>query len=198
MSYNDYIFQSLADSSQEALSLESIKNWLRLDSCDTSDDEILKMLRDSAVCMFETISRRTLMNSNFITYRDCWESCYELRRSKLVSITQVDYKDEDGNTVIVNSSIYYNDAKEDYSKLIFTEDFIAETLYGRANDITITFVAGLAANTSDVPSDIRIALLNHILFMYENRGDCDCNSVYSIPMGAMTIYNKYKIIEIGC
>lgn len=197
MFYNDYIFQSKVAPTQEALDLSLVKSWLRLDPSDSSEDVILDLLVAQAVEMFEAISRRTLMNSTFITYRDCWESFYELRKSKMVSITELSYVDEDGNTVIVDNSLYYNDISEDYSHLIFTDDFEETVLFGQLDDIKITFIAGLSDTTVKVPKDIQMALLNHILYLYENRGDCDCGGMSAIPTVSLSVYRKYQIIEIG-
>ncbi len=44
----------------------------------------------------------------------------------------------------------------------------------------------------NIPSDLRIAMLDHIAFMYENRGNLEA----SIPMRIIYIYKKYKNIRL--
>jgi hypothetical protein len=92
MSYQDYIYGedyhernspyitvSLVDSGQVPLDLTKLKQWLRMDVTDTSEDAILQLLVDQAVSCFETVSKKTLMYTNFQTFRDCWKCHYELR-----------------------------------------------------------------------------------------------------------------------
>lgn len=182
---------------ESPLNLDLLKNWLRLDPSDISEDAILNLLIDQAVSCFENISRRTLMNTGFQTFRTCWYQFFELRKSKFVSTEDVTYNDEDEVNQIVDPSNYYNDLENAYSKLIFTKTFDFPEISNRKDSIQIKFTAGLAATTEDVPADIQMALMEHVTFLYENRGDCACDDMASIPAAAMKTYLGYKIEEIG-
>lgn len=58
---------------------------------------------------------------------------------------------------------------------------------------------------SFIPSDLKLALFNHINRVFMNRGDCeagnksacDCASQMNLPAETVQIYNMYKIIEVG-
>lgn len=192
---NNYII--ITPSTEDALVLANVKAWLRLDVNSTSEDSILKLLVAQAVAAFESISRRTLMNTGFQTFRTFWLCFYELRKSKLVSIESLSYEDEDEITVVVDPSNYYTNSEDAYSSLIFNENFDFPSKSNNVDSIQISFTAGLAATTALVPTDIQIALMQYIMFLYENRGDCACDDVSSIPASAKRVFKSYQIIEIG-
>jgi uncharacterized phiE125 gp8 family phage protein len=193
----NYELVSLVTPAEIPLSLTTLKQWLRLDVSDTSEDTILQLLVDQAVSCFEAVSRTILMNTNFKTFRDVFSQWYELRKSKLVSITSVKYNDEDENQQTISSSDYYFNADPFYSSLVFDKDYSFPTISSRPSSIEIAFVAGLSATTALVPADIQVALLNHVAFLYENRGDCACDDFSSVPAVSMNTYRKYQIVEIG-
>lgn len=192
---NEYII--VTPPAEPALNLDTLKSWLRIPTSDTSEDVILNLLIGQAVGCFESISRRTLMNTGFETFRSCWFQFYELRRSKLVSIDEVTYNDADEVNIIVDPSLYYNDKQDAYSRLIFTSDFTFPEKSDLCDSIQIKFTAGLSATTEGVPADIQMALMAHIAFLYENRGDCACDDEKSAPATSLKVYKSYQIIEIG-
>jgi len=135
MSYQDYRYEdynernspyktvSLVDSAEIPLDLTKLKQWLRMDVIDTSDDSILQLLVDQAVSCFETVSKKTLMYTNFQTFRDCWNCHYELRKSPLVSITSVKYNDENEIEQTVTSTDYFDVYSDEYSSIQFIDSF---------------------------------------------------------------------------
>lgn len=193
---NNYIV--ITAPTEKAILLATLKSWLRIPVADVSEDTILDLLVLQAVGCFEAISRRTLMNTEFKTFRTCWFQFYELRKSILVSIEEVSYNDEDESPVIVDSTNYYSNLEDAYSNIIFTDLFTFPAKSDRADSIQISFTAGLAALTENVPADIQMALMEHVAFLYENRGDCACDDITSVPASAMKIYRSYKIEELGC
>jgi len=58
---------------------------------------------------------------------------------------------------------------------------------------------------SFIPSDLKLAMFNHISRVFSNRGDCengnsaacDCMSKLNLPAETLMTYNMYKIIEVG-
>lgn len=192
---NEYII--ITPPTEPALVLATLKSWLRMDPNDTTEDSILNLLISQAVGAFEAISHRTLMNTGFETFRSCWLQCYELRRSKLVSIDEVSYNDAEELPVIVDPSNYSICKDPAYSKLLFTSLFTFPEKSDLCDSIQIKFTAGLAATTGDVPADIQMALMQYIMFLYENRGDCACSDFTAIPTSSKRVFKYYQIVEIG-
>jgi hypothetical protein len=58
--------------------------------------------------------------------------------------------------------------------------------------VKITFKTGFGDDDTDIPSDIRTAILGHATAMHVNRGDCDgCGT--AIPALSKSIYMKNRI-----
>ena len=53
-----------------------------------------------------------------------------------------------------------------------------------AHTMLIEYEAGLVEQPAQIPTDIKLALLSHIAFLYENRGG---NERFD-----MSVYNEYK------
>lgn len=178
------------------IELPFLKEWLKIDVSDASQDVLLTLLIESARNCFESFTNRTLINTTFRTLRNFFVPAIELRRSPFSSLVSFKYTVNDA-LVDVDSSLFYIMQAKDYSKIIQQED---QDYPANGDDILqgieIQFVAGYGITEADIPSDIKLALLNHITALYENRGDCDCASVSkSIPNATMTVYRKYKILE---
>jgi uncharacterized phiE125 gp8 family phage protein len=175
------------------VSLAEARRFMRIDEGQTITDEDLARLILTATECFESASRRTVLLTKFRTFRDCWQRCYELRRSPFVSTESVKYFDEDGDEQTVSTDDYYNTTDPFYSKLVFLDTFTYPSLRGQLQDIAIEFTAGY----SEIPWDIQDAILQHVNTMNENRGDCpNANAMQCTPCQTRTIYNKYKIVEI--
>jgi len=191
------LYNIITPPTEPALVLATLKSWLRLDPNDTTEDIILNLLIGQAVGCFENISRRTLMYTGFETFRQCWLQCYELRKSKLITINEVSYNDPDEVAIVVDPSNYSICFDPAYSKLLFTSLFTFPEKSDLCDSVQIKFTAGLAATTATVPADIQIALMAQIAFLYENRGDCSCDDSSSIPAASLKVYRSYQIAEIG-
>ena len=153
----------------------------------------------TAMKAFENISRRTLMKTVFRTYRDCWQNCFELRRSPLVSIGSVKYFDTDAVEQTVATADYYIEKDPAYSLIRFDEDFDYPGLKAnRPQQIIIDFTAGYADDETEVPADIQQGILMMICFMDANRGDCGCMSEVNIAKasGAYNAFVSYRIEEM--
>ena len=183
----------------DVISLASIKEYLKIDSSEASENDILTLLIGSVVDFFEKYTKRELLTKQFITYRDCWSYREELRRSKFVSLDSVKYYIDDVLTVYATSNFYTTD-ESDFSMIVLKDDQSFPNIDDRLQAIQITFKAGYGDDYSDIPSDILLALRAHIAYMYVNRGDCSSfsqeNVMAFIPNTAFLIYEKYRIIDI--
>lgn len=196
--YKPYSYKEIARDSSEAIPLSLVKEHIRLSHDNTCEDELIRTYIATARLCFEAFTRRTLITTTYRTYRDIWENGYELRRSPLQSVESVKYYDTDNVLQTLDSSNYYVTDEADYSRLIFNDDAVFPTLKNREQAIQIEFKAGYGDTMADIPADIRVALLQHIANMYENRGDCEgdfCENL--LPSTARLIYSKYKIMEIA-
>ena len=181
------------------LSLTLVKQHLKIDELDVSEDDYLTLLIKSSTDFFQKYTNRILINTGFQTYFDCFRQSFELVRSRLQTLDGFNYL-VNGAPVIVDPSLYYVTNENNYSRIIFP-------LYqnmpidkdDRFQSVIVAFTAGYGASDSDIPSDIKLALLNQIAAMYENRGDCsncDCADISNLPTATQNTYRQYRIMSV--
>lgn len=177
--------------------LVEVKSWLKLDPLDTSQDTIITLLIESVTNCCELITRRTLITTTFKTLRDSFRPTIQLLRSPFQSLVSFKYK-VNSSPVDVDSTLFYTTLEKDYSRIILRVD----KSYPTDEDdilqvIEIIFKAGFGDASTDIPPDLRVAMLNHIAALFENRGDCDLSSVdKSLPNASRMIYNKHRILKM--
>jgi len=212
----NYTYKVTIPPSNTVLTLEEIKEYLRLDTDDTSEDALLLRLEATAVSFVEKYTSRTLLTTQFITYRDNFfgfgyayagyyygsnNYCYDywlLRKSPLQQVDLVQYYNTDNVLTTVDSDIYYNTFENDYSKILLNNGYQFPTdIIMKLQAIQILFTAGYGDTGEDVPQELKEAILMLIAGMYENRGDCNqstCSSVANCSI--MSLLDQYRIINI--
>lgn len=202
--YKSYIYKVTVAPVNLPISLALLKEHLKLDSSDTSQDDYLTIIIKAVAGYCEDYTRRTLINTTYETYRDDFSSeCMQLRRSPLSSLTKIEYLVSDVLTT-VSSATYYITDSQSYPVIYIKENEVFPTdIDDRKQSVVITFVAGYGADDTSIPDDLKIALLNHAAKMYENRGDCSEDVVSGngfvksyIPGETKIIYDMYKIRSI--
>ena len=179
------------------VTLDEVKEHLKLDPTDASQDAYLTLLISAATEFCEEYTRRTLIYTEFKTYRNFFAARIELRRSIYQSLTSFKYT-VSGSLITVDPTLYYTTKDKDYSSIVLNENQCYpsdgdDSLQG----IEIIFVAGLGATSTDIPPKLKLGLLNHIASLYENRGDCDKASIIkTLPNASKEFYNGWQIKEL--
>jgi uncharacterized phiE125 gp8 family phage protein len=172
-------------------------------------DALLTLYLQAAINYGEGITRRDFVNRTYKTFRDAfpgthgYDSSYpyntgnvgfELRRSRLQSVTSVKYL-VDAVLATVDSSVYYNTSENDYSKVLTLDGQSWPTGADvRLQAIEIEFVAGYGADDTSVSDDIQDAIMQHATALLENKGDCDDAAVAaSVPAASKCIYLQNRI-----
>lgn len=181
-----------------AVTLEQVKFHLRLDPTDTSQDDYLTtLLIPAAMQCFEAYTRRILITTTFRTVQNYLYTSLELFRSPFQSLTSYKYT-VNGSLVDIDASLYYVYLKPEYARILLKD---GEQYPTNGDDILqgieAIFKAGFGDTNADIPTDIKLGLLNHIAALYENRGDCDQASIMkSLPNASRFIYDKHRIIGL--
>lgn len=180
------------------VSLVEVKSWLKLNASNTFSDAELTILINSAVDTAEALSKRLLVKRAVTTKRVFWgefrngllNSFFTLRRCPIETSSVVIKYDTD-NTL--DTSLYkVQDNPNDYACVKLDIENLPE-LEEDWFPIEITFNAGYTT----LPSDLKIAILQHVASMWLNRGDCDDDKYTKIPTSSMDTYRRYRIKEIG-
>lgn len=182
----------------QPLQLDTVKTYLKISLTDKTQDDLLNIYIDAATDFAEKYMNRDLINKTYTTFRDDFNDCFELRRSRVSSIASIKYLISDVLTTVATTVYGFTDVT-DYSDIFLEEDQEWPTdVDDVLQAVEIIFIAGYGATDSSIPADIKIALLSHIAFMYENRGDCDLSGMKgNLPVTARNIYNSNRLINIG-
>jgi len=191
-----YEIVSVSGSNDDLLSLTEIKEWLRIDPSDNSEDNILLMLRDGVITFAEEYTSKTFLTTTFRTTRDQFSNqrWIELRKCPYDSLTSFQYF-VNGVLTAVPANLFYVEKTIDYPNIRLNEGQTwPQNQDGRLAAIEIEFVAGSGA----ISSGIKVALLNHIASWYEKRGDCDdCSCESALPSASKQVYGQEKIMKFG-
>lgn len=176
------------------VTLVEAKVHLKIDAADATQDDYLNLLLDMATAFGEKYTKRTFINTGFTTFRDDFNDSFLLRRSKVSAIASIKYLVSDTLTTLATSVYDFTDVTG-FSEIFLKVDQVFPTNVDQVPQaVEIIFTAGYGADATDVPADVKFAMLNHIADLYSNRGDCAGSGV----SGAVkSLYDKIKIIDIG-
>jgi uncharacterized phiE125 gp8 family phage protein len=188
--------------------------WLKLDpslSGDPTFEAEMDALILSAIHTAEDMTGRTLQESNFKGYLDCFitgRTAYELRKSQLQSVTSITYLSSGVETTI-DSADYLLAINNDYSRVqpVIGKDW-PSSIDNVLHSSVWTFVAGY--KDGEIPADMITAIKMHVAAMWSHRGDCDQGlggavvsrsqgaSVggYGVPLSSATVYRMHKILDM--
>ncbi len=179
------------------VSVELVQEHLRLEG-DEATVLYLTLLIEAAASFFEKYTKRTLINTSYETLRSSFfQNFFVLRKSLFQSLVSFTYL-VDATHTPVDPAVFYIDKKSDFSdiKVLCNKSF-PNTNFTQDSSIRIEFVAGYGPDDTFIPNDIKIALLNLIAELFENRGDCsDCSCEELLPANARLVFDTYRIIDL--
>lgn len=177
------------------VSLVEIKQQLRLDAADTSQDTFLTQLINVATQAAEFYTRRDFLTKTYTVYRNQFDELMEIRRSPLLAITSIYYDDISNVNTLLSSAIYTTSFESEFSNVIIKPGQSLPTVYYKPQAVRITFTAGYGV-AADVPISIRQAITAIVAGLYENRGDCGPEASTILSPLAMSLLNPYKIMDL--
>lgn len=194
----EYILQTPAAAAVATTVLA--KQQARVDSTMVIDDTYFDLLIADATQFCENYTKRDLINKTYIAYLDFFpyysDEGIEIARSKLQSITSIQYYNTDGVLTTLDAGEYSFTKSNDFSSIYLTPTSSGwpDLQQGRRQAIQITFVAGYGAFSSSVPSNLIMGVLQHVTAMYQARGDAgDGGYDECLPKTSEKIYNQYRI-----
>lgn len=201
------------DASDEPLSLQETKDYLRLDS--QTDDTIVRSFLINARQFVEEYLGRSLITKTYKYSMDyveeldipLWEGTkvgpdmtirrryVTLPRPPLIAVTSITAFDDSDTGTVFSTDKYYVDNQREQGRVILRNGETWPTALRVANAIEIVYTAGYGADPTDVPEPIRLAMLQYITYMYENRGDT--NDMPKMPASIVTLLQPYRVLGLG-
>lgn len=204
-----YSYDLITGAAVPVLSLAEIKEHLKIDPLDVSQDAYLISLEQAVVLFAEKYTKRDFINKTYRTFRDSflYNSNYftdinavEIRRSRLQSVVFIQAYTA-GVLTVISPLVYQVVMESDFGFITPFDGKRWPETDRRYNGIEIQFVAGYGATAASVPADLKNGLLQHIARIYENRGDCDegsCGCAANFPtQQSKAVYDLYRIMDIS-
>lgn len=182
----------------EPITKTEIKNALRIDN--NVDDNFIDALITAARISAESYTGRAFNTQTWNMYFDTFPydtTTIEIPKPMLQSVTSIKtYDDSDNATVFASSNYYTATYQGDFARcgtVTLRSDSVFPIVYRVKDGVEIQYVAGYGDDACDVPQPIRMALLEEVLFLYENRGCCDGGFNSGI---AKALLNPFRILKI--
>ena len=197
----------------ETLTESEIRNYLRVD--DSAELATLQMLRKAARRFFENYTGRSVLTQvltlsidgtnsvNDPVYEgiynrpdiDFYKNYIVLPSPPVQSVAHIKTYDDDDTATTFASSKYYLDSIRNPARVILRTGETWPTALRVANSIEIKYTAGYGA-ASAVPEDIKVGMLMHIAYMYDQRGDMkNYQETLSLPPMIDQLYQPFKIMD---
>lgn len=180
--------------SDTPISLSEVKGHCRVDHND--DDTVLTSLLNAAVAYLDGWSGvlgRCLVTQ---TWRQDFDAFGILRLplGPVASISSVTYYDADNEQQTLSADAYALLADELGAYVGLKPDQSWPSTYGRADAVSVTFVAGTAA--ADVPWPIKAAILLLVAHWYENREAAAAGAMSELPMAVSALISPHRRIGL--
>lgn len=152
-----YSYRLLNAPSTLPVSLDQVKEHLKLDTTDISDDAYLTSLVKSVVYFAEKYTGRDILTKQYLTYRDTFYSPISLKKVIVQSVDSVKYLLDDVLTTLATDQYYLTDVQDFFGEIWAVDGVTFPTNVDvKKQAIQIIFRAGYgipittAARASDV------------------------------------------------
>lgn len=196
MSYN-----IITPASLKALTVQEVKDYLRVDS--DAEDTLLGVLIDASTQVVENYLGRFLLTTTVEEFFDFFpvnrtgvdpfqgdRNIIYLSRGPVQTVSQVKYIDGNGDENWVDPVNYRTDLVGEPARIMPYHGW-----YGTrdtVNAVIIRYTSGYT-QASDVPANIKMAMLLIIGEMYEKRVD----SVHRMPTASEYLLNPFRAFRFG-
>lgn len=161
------------------------------------DDDILNRYIAGATLHVEEMLQRKLITQTWKMFLDSWPAEITTLFGDLQSVTHVKYTDEDESQSTLDSSTYLVDTDSVPGRIILKSDESWPTdALSPKNPIEIQFVTGYGDAASDIPQDIRDAILILISDKYTYRESYVTNNkmnIEALPWGIKDMLYPYRV-----
>lgn len=176
------VINLITDATTDPLTLTEVKNFLRVDI--TTDDTLITRIMKTAIKQCELYSGKTLITKTYkYSFYVSTKQAIKLLYAPIQSVSLIKTVDEENSETMVDSGSYFVD--------IVGGILNFKTIPANFYRLDITYVAGYGDNASDVPEELKQAMLIHIARMYDDK-----NGYSILPKTSLDIYKKHKSVRL--
>ena len=181
------------------LPVEDFKAHLRLGTSfgqDTTQDDVLTGFLRAAMSAIEARTGKVMIRRSFSWSVTSWQAreAQVLPVAPVAQVTRVALVAQDGNESVVSASSYWLEQDSQRPRLRASGGhFLSVPRNGSA---VIEFEAGFGANWSELPADMKQAMLMLAAHYYEYRHETSLGDG-CMPFGVTSLIERYKPMRMG-
>jgi uncharacterized phiE125 gp8 family phage protein len=183
----------------EPLTLDEVKNHLRIDLNHVDHDDYLTSLISVAREHVEDITWRKLITQSWYAYLPDWPSgnYIELPFGQLRSVTTIIYTDVDAAPTTWSSAEYIVGTDYQHGRVTLADGYSwpNENLYP-SNPIEVDFICGYGTTRASVPPSVRHAMKLLISEMFENREISVIGTIVAKLDAVNALLTNYRLNEL--
>ena len=171
--YKTPYFYSVTESvapTTEPVTIKTVKEYLNI--AHDAENDTLILLIVAARRVVENMIRKSIINRTLLAKFQGMERSYPLPMGPVNSITSVKSV-VDGVETVLTDGTGYNSYGYEYDKTIKVTNYSTATTGNAIPEVHVVYTAGMGATASAVPSNVRLAILEQIKFMYESKDEFD-------------------------
>ena len=173
------------------VSLSEVKEWLRIDH--SAEDTSLTNLIKAATKRAEELTNLKFISQTWSIYFDAFpeSNILDLRMGRLISVTHVKSYDESNVATTFGATNYIAETSGAHGAIALkTGALWPVTILKPKGGVEIEAIFGFGANASDVPEDIRTAILEICVALYDGRGN---EEIKPLPASASALLGPYRV-----
>ena len=168
------------------------KEEMRIDFSD--HDTKIGTLITAARRWAEDYTRRAFITQTWVQRMDYFpNNLIELAKPPVQSVTSIQYIDTDGDTQTWAASSYIVDTKAIRCRITPEWGDWWPSERDIMNAVIITFVSGYGAAASNVPEEIRQAILMLVSHWYDHSGIVSDRQMHNIPLAAERLLHPFRV-----
>ena len=168
------------------VTLSQAKEFSRIDTA--NDDVVVQMLIDSCTELGEKLLSKVM---RLTMYSGEVESCaggFSIHKAVVQSVDEISYLDN-GVVVIIDPVNYTLKKSKQLASVASAGDY--------AFPVGITLTVAITCDVDDeLLPQVQQAVLHHVNFLYENRGDVSAVDSLSMPLESKLFYNDNKVVRV--
>ena len=176
---------------------EEVKEHLRIDATNTSEDPFIDSLILMATEYFQSRSWRQLITATFTQYFDDFPpNHFELDKPPLQSITTIKYQDINNVQQTLAISVFEVDTFSEVGRVVLADGESFPEVFDTINAVQVEYKAGFGDTRDNVPDLIKSTIKLIVAHFYENRDMVRVTTGVSeipIPQAIRDLINQHSI-----
>ena len=171
------------------ISLSEVKTFLRVTN--SAEDALITSLIYEATRIAERHTNRCLGEQTLkVSFPSTNGRSVEIQRGYVQSVTAVRYFNETTSmfVALTEGTDYYVQPSNSFTCIGFDQAYVQPDLAPFAIEVDVE------CGESTFRPDMKRAIMQHVNYLYENRGDVISEGGLSMPLESKMIYNRYRII----